>query len=230
MTDTPRTKPEIKLEPVNEADLTDVAAGCYEAFPTFYAPLEPEYRRPPHDVRVRRFAHRLRKVLASPHVVATKAVLASAPEQGALVGLALWHRPGAPIRNMKRRALLGDAPEGESDEDKEAWEHVDLAAWEKGWREWDEMRERIMGDTPHWYLAPIWVRPEYQRFGIGKALMQEVIDLCDAQSPPTPIFLEADKRGRPMYEKLGFEAVGQSPYVEMVRYNAEGTRPAPLGE
>ncbi|GAA6047632.1 hypothetical protein JCM3770_001598 [Rhodotorula araucariae] len=230
MSDDPRTKPDVTLEPVTESDLPDVAAGCYEAFPTFYAPLEPEARRPPHDVRVRRFAHRLRRVLASPHVFATKAVLASGPDAGALVGLALWHRPGAPVRNLKRRALLGDAPGGESDADREAWEHVDLVAWEKVWREWDEMREGIMRDTPHWYLVPIWVRPAYQGLGIGKALMQQVIDLCDAQSPPTPIFLEADKRGKPLYEKLGFVVVGDSEYVEMVRYNAEGTRPAPIAK
>ena len=29
MTDTPRTKPEIKLEPVNEADLTDVVRSLF---------------------------------------------------------------------------------------------------------------------------------------------------------------------------------------------------------
>jgi len=57
--------------------------------------------------------------------------------------------------------------------------------------------------------------------------MQQVIDLCDAQSPPTPIYLEADKRGKPLYEKLGFVEVGESEYVEMVRYNKEGTRPLP---
>jgi len=128
------------------------AAGNLEAFPTFYAPLEPESRRPPHDVRVRRFAHRLRSVLASPHVFATKAVLASS---GDLVAIALWHRPGAPVRNTKRRGLLGDAPEGESEADREAWAHVDLEAHERVWREWDETRERIMGDTPHWCASRV---------------------------------------------------------------------------
>ncbi|KPV75823.1 uncharacterized protein RHOBADRAFT_43247 [Rhodotorula graminis WP1] len=222
MAATPRTRPEIRLEPMTAADLPELAAGNLEAFPTFYAPLEPESRRPPHDVRVRRFAHRLSSVLSSPHVFATKAVLASS---GALVAIALWHRPGAPVRNTKRRGLLGGAPEGESAADREAWEHVDLEAHERVWREWDETRERIMGDVPHWYLVPIWVKPAYQGLGIGKALMQQVIDLCDAQSPPTPIFLEADKRGMDMYRKLGFVEVGSSEYVEMVRYNKEGTRP-----
>lgn len=48
--------------------------------------------------------------------------------------------------------------------------------------------------------------------------MQPVLDLCDAQQPPTPIYLEASKVGKPLYEKLGFEVVGTSDYVEMVRW------------
>lgn len=72
-------------------------------------------------------------------------------------------------------------------------------------------------------LAPIWVIPAYQGQGIGGQLLQYVIDQCDAESPPTPIYLEADKRGQPMYKKRGFVAEGKSEYVEMVRWNAEGT-------
>lgn len=164
------------------------AAGNLDAFPTFYDPLEPESRRPPHDVRVRRFAHRLKSVVSSPHVLATKAVLASpsassGPDDdydddkpGSLVAIALWHRPGAPVRNTKRRNLLGDAPEGETKEDREAWEHVDLEAWEKVWREWDEVRESVMGDTPHWCaLLLLFLR----RFG---ATTDERVS--DAPSPP----------------------------------------------
>ncbi|GAA6006407.1 GNAT family N-acetyltransferase [Rhodotorula paludigena] len=211
----PYTK--VEIEPITADDLLEVAAGNLEAFPTFYAPMEPEDIRPPHDERVKRFAHRLRTVISSPHVLATKAVLPSGPDAGKLVGITIWHRPGAPIYNMKR-AVVAD-----TEEDRESWNSVDIDKWEGTWKGWDNVRAELMGDVPHWYLAPIWVIPAYQAQGIGGQLLQYVIDQCDAESPPTPIYLEADKRGQPMYKKRGFVAEGKSEYVEMVRWNAKGT-------
>ncbi|GAA5911069.1 hypothetical protein JCM6882_006868 [Rhodosporidiobolus microsporus] len=216
---TSTTRPEVILLPLEESDLPAVAAGNLSAFPTFYGPLEPESARPDHETRVKRQAFRLRKVLANPLIMGTKAVLASGPEEGKLVGLALWHRPGAPVVNLKRRLTR---PEEETDEEKEAWEGVDTDLWNGKWSEWDETRARIMGDIPHWYIAPLWVLPEYQGLGIGAKLMQQVFDRADANTPTTPVYLEASAHGKKMYEKRGFVVEGGGEYVEMVRWNKDG--------
>lgn len=60
----------------------------------------------------------------------------------------MWHKPGAPVVNPKRRWIEGAAEE--SEEDKDAWEHVDMEAWEKVWSEWDAVRARIMDGKEHW--------------------------------------------------------------------------------
>ncbi|GAA5822621.1 hypothetical protein JCM11251_004320 [Rhodosporidiobolus azoricus] len=180
--------PEVELLPLEETDLVTIAAGNLQAFPTFYAPLEPEANRPDHDTRVRRQATRLRKVIANPLILGVKAVLASGPEKGKLVGHALWHRPGAPVVNLKKRLT---SPEEETEEEKESWEGVDTEKWNGKWGEWDVTRARIMKGVPHWYIAPLWVIPGYQGLGIGSKLMQQVLDLADAEEPTTPVYLEA---------------------------------------
>ncbi|GAA6023845.1 hypothetical protein JCM10207_005393 [Rhodosporidiobolus poonsookiae] len=218
MLDAQTDKVEVDLLPIEDDDLIEVADGNLAAFPTFYGPLEPESIRPNHDIRVRRQANRLRKVLASPHVLGTKAVLASGEDKGKLVGITLWHRPGAPIFNLKRR--FGE----ESDEDSENWVGVDPEAWNGKWGGWDEVRKGIMGEQPHWYLAPIWVIPQYHGKGIGRKLITQVLDMADQQSPSVPIYLEASADGKKMYEKLGFVVEGGGEYVEMVRWSPDGKR------
>ncbi|BGP13676.1 hypothetical protein JCM10213_002245 [Rhodosporidiobolus nylandii] len=219
MASTPKTSVDVELVPVEATDLLWVAENNFKTFPTFYEPLfTPASSRPPHDVLVQRFAKRLEPLISSPHILAIKAVLASGPEKGKAVGHTLWHRPGAPVRNMKRP--FPAIPE----EEKENWDGTDVEKWETKWAGWDATRARIMGDIPHWYIAPIWIIPEYQGQGIGRKLMQQVIDLADQHTPSQPIFLEASKDGQPMYEKLGFVVEGGSEYVEMVRWGKNGER------
>ncbi|POY76564.1 GNAT family acetyltransferase [Rhodotorula taiwanensis] len=215
------TKPAIRLEPITKDDLVTVAEGNIAMFESFYEKLEPADRRPPHPVRVQRHARRFERVLESDMTVCTKAVLAEphgeAPA-GELVGIAVWHRPGAPCVNPKRRSVLGDEYHG----DAHAWQHVDMDKYEQIWTEWDDMRQSLMAGKDHWYLCPIWVKNEYQGCGIGKLLMQEILDKCDKHSPPTAVYLEATPEGAPLYKKLGFVEVGKSEYVEMARWNKDG--------
>lgn len=119
------------------------AEGCFQAFPSFYLPMEPEDLRPPHDIRVKRFASRLQHLLNSPHTHCTKATL-----DGKLVGITIWHKPGAPVFNLKRRLPL----EGRevTEEEEESWKGVDQGKWEEVWGGWDKVREDLMKGQPHW--------------------------------------------------------------------------------
>ncbi|KAK4053094.1 hypothetical protein OIV83_001829 [Microbotryomycetes sp. JL201] len=203
---------QVVIEDLTEADLRQLAEGNWNAFPTFYAPIEQD-PLPEHELRLRRCIQRLKILLNSPTTFNRKAVV-----DGKLVGIALWNRPGAPIFNLKRRIVadLEGVPRPANDDD-ENWAGL-TDDWEKVWSTWDNKRKELMAGADHWYLAPIWVLPQYQGRGIGSKLLQEVIDLADATTPSTPIYLEASKEGAPLYAKRGFEAVGDSEYVEMIRW------------
>ena len=67
----------------------------------------------------------------------------------------------------------------------------------------------------HRFLTPLWVIPEYQGRGVAGMLLKEVIDLADKELPPTAIYLEASERGRPVYQRFGFEPVDPGPDREV---------------
>jgi len=66
---------------------------------------------------------------------------------------------------------------------------------------------RINAVRPNGRIAYLWfigVMPEYQHFGLGKRLMEEVIIHCNAEK--RPIYLETStKDNLPWYKKFGFE-------------------------
>jgi ribosomal protein S18 acetylase RimI-like enzyme len=61
---------------------------------------------------------------------------------------------------------------------------------------------------PHWHLQLIAVRPEAQGLGLGSALMDEVHQRLDRDGDA--VYLEATTpRGRALYERHGFECIGE---------------------
>lgn len=58
-----------------------------------------------------------------------------------------------------------------------------------------------------WHVQSFVVSPEWQRKGVGKKLMGEVIKVAQAEG--VPIGIEATSAGRRMYEKVGFEYLGE---------------------
>lgn len=61
---------------------------------------------------------------------------------------------------------------------------------------------------PAYYLLAIGVRPLSQAKGVGSALMHPVLEQCDSDG--VPAYLEAtSERSRKLYERHGFEAIGQ---------------------
>ncbi len=61
---------------------------------------------------------------------------------------------------------------------------------------------------PHWYLPLIAVDPAQQGRGLGSALLRHALEISDRDK--LPAYLEATSpRSRPLYERHGFEAIGE---------------------
>lgn len=57
----------------------------------------------------------------------------------------------------------------------------------------------------YWNLCSLFVQPEFQYQGIGKALVEIALLECREKSPISAIFLNANDEAVAFYEKLGFE-------------------------
>jgi GNAT superfamily N-acetyltransferase len=63
-------------------------------------------------------------------------------------------------------------------------------------------------DRPHWYLAILGTDPDHQGKGVGSALMQPVLERCDADG--FGAYLESSKESNvPFYRRHGFEVTGE---------------------
>ncbi len=61
---------------------------------------------------------------------------------------------------------------------------------------------------PHYYLGTLGTDPAFQRKGVGTALLQPVLDRCDAEA--IPAYLETSKDVNvPYYRRHGFEVTNQ---------------------
>jgi GNAT superfamily N-acetyltransferase len=127
-----------------------------------------------------------------------------APDYGAV---SLWLAPGVP----SNEALLGQLIEEQVAPEKQA----DFAAV-------IEQMGIHHPQEPHWYLPFIAVEPLWQGRGRGGVLLRYALSVCDAAG--LPAYLESTSpRSQPLYERHGFEAVGEirvgqcPPIVPMVR-------------
>jgi GNAT superfamily N-acetyltransferase len=131
----------------------------------------------------------------------------------AIIGAAAWNAPGAPIHNFWRYSAAAFYNWHEqfnwSEADfEEMWKGVDLVAWEKKMGAGDKVREEVMGDEPHWYLAPLYTLPEFQGRGVASLLLDWAIDQADATTPYTPLYLESRPLARAVYQHKGFVPMG----------------------
>ena len=55
-----------------------------------------------------------------------------------------------------------------------------------------------------WNLCSLFVRPDYQRRGIGKQLVTEALRECKGRSPRNAVYLFAENEALPFYRELGF--------------------------
>jgi ribosomal protein S18 acetylase RimI-like enzyme len=68
--------------------------------------------------------------------------------------------------------------------------------------------ERFHPDEPHWYLPLIGVEPNAQGRGLGAALLRHALERFDREGALA--YLESSNpRNIPLYERHGFEIVGE---------------------
>lgn len=84
------------------------------------------------------------------------------------------------------------------------WSGTNLEAWETEIEKNDALRKELLGDEPHWYLAPLLTWPEFQGRGVGKLLLNYAIEKADATDPITPLYLESASYARAVYMHCGF--------------------------
>lgn len=180
---------------------------------------EPRALRPPHPIRIARLVNRaIRPSFSLPDVYWIKAVHVPT---NTLMGAACWagptHPPGLYCFWRKSADAFYNWPQkynwSEADIE-EMWSHTTPEVWVTQFDEADRVRKEKLGDEPHWYLAPLFVRPEFQKRGVSSKLLAWAIEQADKTEPATPLYLEASKMGRPVYEHVGFVAVGEK---EMLR-------------
>lgn len=71
-----------------------------------------------------------------------------------------------------------------------------------------ERMERAHPREPHWYLAVLGTDPARRGTGVGRALVEPILDRCDAQG--LGAYLESSKEQNiPFYERFGFTVTGR---------------------
>jgi ribosomal protein S18 acetylase RimI-like enzyme len=107
-------------------------------------------------------------------------------------GAAVWGPPGKPMQTGVR-GLLGVLPVAP---------YV-IGNLSRTLRELARIQS-LHPKEPHWYLATLGTHVDHQGKGIGSAVMQPILDRCDAEG--IPAYLESSKeRNVPFYRRHGFE-------------------------
>jgi GNAT superfamily N-acetyltransferase len=166
---------------------------------------------------VKRLAKRLLPAFTNPDQYFVKAVLVST---GEVIGIAGWTGPrNKGIQNVFTRGAIDyygwkETMGWTDDEIDEMFEHVSPTGWNEQLDNMDRIRAEVMGEEPHWYLAPLLTWPKYQGRGVGKKLLNWAIKQADATEPVTPMYLESAATARAVYMHCGFVPQGE---VNMVR-------------
>jgi GNAT superfamily N-acetyltransferase len=167
--------------------------------------MEPSELRPAEQItRQNRLSARLRPSFSNPYQKWIKATLAST---GEIIGIAGWMAPGNPIHNTWRITAADfygwKGTLITEEEFDEMWKGVS-PAWHDEVEKADGFRKDVLGDEPHWFLAPLITWPEYQGRGVGKRLLDWAIEQADATDPVTPMYLESAPTAVPVYRHVGF--------------------------
>jgi GNAT superfamily N-acetyltransferase len=61
----------------------------------------------------------------------------------------------------------------------------------------------------YWNITTLFVDPEQEGLGVGRALLSEAIRICRKRSPQPSLKLNSSSYASPLYEKMGFRQAGR---------------------
>lgn len=120
-----------------------------------------------------------------------------------IVSVAHWHFYTEP-----RSAAELDAEEEESAAEEPS-EGLNTAFSDQFFGDIDRIRRETMGEKPYILLHMLCVRPSHHRRGIGGTHLSWGDEQADKLG--LPLYLESSPMGRKLYEKHGYEKVGDLP-------------------
>ncbi|KAH7073216.1 acyl-CoA N-acyltransferase [Paraphoma chrysanthemicola] len=211
---------DLKLEFCTDDDAQRIAEILYICFPqSFWDRKEPpSLSSIPVSERIRRMAKRVTPSLRFQQKE-QKWIKAIYVPTGEIAGIACWTAPGAPLHIFFRRSaneVYGwqEKMNWTDTEIDEMWEHVSDEAWNGTCEKDDANRREILGDEPHWHLAPLATLPQFQGKGVGGMLLKWAFEQADCTEPPTPLYLESAPTARRVYLRYGFVPCGE---INMIR-------------
>jgi GNAT superfamily N-acetyltransferase len=185
--------PSMEVVPLAEAQLEDAGRALALAFQD--DPLQ-SYVLPDPEQRVLRSPAHFAALLRFGHLFGEVYTTTATPE-----GAAIWQPPGVEVTPERAvSAGLDRLPA-----------HIGADAMERLGRVLDYLEASHRRDVPpeHWYLMIVGVVPARQGQGVGRALLQPVLNRADSAS--LPCYLDtAQPRNLPFYQKLGFRVVAES--------------------
>ncbi|KAF7182945.1 hypothetical protein CNMCM7691_002689 [Aspergillus felis] len=124
---------------------------------------------------------------------------------GAIVAFAVWQLPvqPSPEDSNEEHSHSGDEHHYPASSDSEL-----CAVFFTGMK---EMKGRIMGRRPHYYLEMLGTSPAYHGRGLASRLLRWGLERADEEGLET--YLSASPSGRPLYEKYGFRLVEEREVV-----------------
>ena len=180
--------PSVEVERLDPAELDEVVVATGRAF--WPDPLFGYFARD-HTHHHRFAPHLLRPVIADAQRHGEVWVARTAR---GVAGSASWIAPGDMPRSKARDARIAAGA---------------LGAFVRGRNRAGALRllgavDKRHPREPHWYLALLGVDPRFQRQGVGHALVQPVLERCDAEGQPA--YLETQKEENlAFYARFGFE-------------------------
>jgi len=115
-----------------------------------------------------------------------------------IAGTALWSPPGG---NRLGEAFVEDN-----------WQRAVVPALDPGELERYETFANVLHamtpQEPHWYLGLLGTRPDRQRGGVARALLEPMLARADSEA--LPVFLETGMPGNvQIYKRFGFEVIAE---------------------
>lgn len=191
----------LKLEPMVESDVDTWNSIMWSAFgPDLMACMYPNgFQAADRAIAARETIEKMHK----PEYTFMKVIDTDLPQDhadGKIVGMARW------------QAFLKERSEEELDEElKEAMEtpeepNLNVPMMQTFIEDILKTRRQNMGGKPFFLLSILATHADHHRRGIGAMQMQWGCDKADELG--LPAYLEASPKGKGLYERFGFEAVG----------------------